>query len=56
MIPATPAYITTDWLGDRMGRPVTSIAVANLGEGVGVMAEVSRISVTWGDDDPSRPR
>ncbi len=53
MIPASPADITPEWLSERMGRTVASLDIANLGEGVGVMAEVSRMSVTWADDNPS---
>lgn len=52
MIPADLSDITAEWLGDAMGRRVASLEIRNLGEGVGVMAEVSRLHVEWADGDP----
>lgn len=48
-IPRSPAEITAGWLSDVLGRNVADVAVANLGEGVGVMGEVSQLTLTYGD-------
>ncbi len=51
MIPSSPAEITADWLSEALGTEVTGVTAANLGEGVGVMAEVTRLSLTYGQPD-----
>ena len=48
MIPASSADITPAWLSEVLGAEIADAEVANLGEGVGVMAEVSRITLTYG--------
>ena len=50
MIPDTPADITAAWLSEALGTTVTEVSAANLGEGVGVMAEVTRLTVTYADE------
>jgi hypothetical protein len=50
-IPATAAAITAEWIDEVLGSPgVLSIATENLGEGVGILAEVSRVRVTYRGD------
>ncbi len=48
--PASPSELTADWLSGVLGAPVAGLSHENLGEGVGVMAEVSRIHVEYDDE------
>ena len=50
MIPDSPADITAAWLSEALGTTVTEVSATNLGEGVGVMAEVTRLTVTYADE------
>jgi hypothetical protein len=47
--PTTPADVTVPWLSQVIDAPVAAIQYENLGEGVGVMAEVSRLHVTYAE-------
>lgn len=47
--PASPAEVSADWLGTVLETDVTDVAAANLGEGLGIMAEVTRLTPTYGD-------
>jgi hypothetical protein len=49
VIPETPGDITAPWLSNALGREVTTVTAKNLGEGVGVMAEVTRLHIAYGD-------
>ncbi len=51
MTPDSPADITAAWLSQALGTVVTDVSAANLGEGVGVMAEVTRLTITYAEDD-----
>ncbi|MEM9036333.1 MAG: phosphotransferase [Actinomycetota bacterium] len=50
--PETPDQVDTDWLSQVLGAPVSSVRAENLGEGVGVMAEVTRLHLE-GEDVPA---
>lgn len=45
--PSTPAEVTPAWLTEVLGAPVGVVECENLGEGVGVMAEVTRLRVSY---------
>lgn len=47
-IPESPSDITAAWLSDALKLEVTSVDAQNLGEGVGVMAEVTRLHIGYG--------
>lgn len=47
--PAGPAEVTAGWLGGVLGTTVESVTAENLGEGVGVMSEVTRLTPTYPD-------
>lgn len=49
-IPTSPADITAPWLREVLGRPITAVRAENLGEGVGIMAEVTRLHLDHDDD------
>ncbi len=54
MIPAQIADISADWLNQRLGDgfgTITEATVANIGEGVGILGEVGRISLTYADGE-----
>lgn len=58
-VPQDKAAVTPEWLGHVLGCGVETITMENLGEGVGVMAEVTRLHVTYRqprpDDATERP-
>lgn len=48
-IPSSPGEVTASWLSEVLGTHVTEVSAANLGEGVGVMGEVTRLRLTYAD-------
>lgn len=52
-IPRSPADITPAWLTEVLGRPVTGVRAENLGEGIGVMGEVTRLHLDADDAGPA---
>lgn len=58
-VPDGKEAVTAQWLGDVLGHRIAAVTMENLGEGVGVMAEVTRLHVTYEraqrDDGPQRP-
>lgn len=44
--PTTPDALTTDWLSDALGQPVTDFSIERFGEGVGVVGQVVRLHLT----------
>ncbi|MBV9041831.1 MAG: phosphotransferase [Acidimicrobiia bacterium] len=54
-IPAAAADITADWLTEVLDRPVTDVKAENLGAGLGLLGEVTRLHLTYGDDDGDGP-
>jgi len=54
LIPAQIADISVDWLNERLGDTVgtiTDASIANIGEGVGILGEVGRITLTYADGE-----
>ncbi|MEM7217644.1 MAG: phosphotransferase [Pseudomonadota bacterium] len=45
--PTTPQALTSDWLSQTLGAPVRDFAVAPLGEGVGILGQVTRVTLDW---------
>ena len=48
-IPTSASDITPNWLTDILDADVVAVASENLGEGVGVMGEVTRLALSYGD-------
>lgn len=46
-IPTGPAEIDAAWMSDVLGLSVADVTAANLGDGVGVMAEVTRLHLEY---------
>jgi hypothetical protein len=60
--PKSSAAVTAGWLDDVLRRngvlssaKITAVAAADLGEGVGIMAEVSRLSITYDKANSGAP-
>lgn len=54
MIPTSAAEITVDWLNERTGDEVgtiTDFSSTPIGEGVGILGEVSRLALTYADGE-----
>lgn len=47
--PTSPAEITTDWLGQVLGQPVADFRIEPIGEGIGIMACLARVHLTYAD-------
>ena len=53
-VPGGKDDVTPEWLGDVLGTPVSAVEMENLGEGVGVMAEVTRLHLSYADGCPDQ--
>ncbi len=53
--PASPTDLTPTWLSSTLGTPVDAVRFENLGEGVGVLGEVTRLHIYY-PDGPSDER
>jgi hypothetical protein len=51
--PTHPDQLSTEWLTNALGRPVSGFTVELLGEGAGLLAWVMRLRLECGDDGPS---
>ncbi len=50
-VPTDRSAVTAEWLGEVLGQPVAEVAPESLGEGVGVMAQVTRLRVSYTEPD-----
>ena len=50
--PNHPQALTTDWLAEALGRPVQAFEVSSLGEGAGIIGQVTRLSLQAPDSGP----
>ena len=44
--PSTPEQLTSDWLSDKLGHPITNFEVEAFGEGAGIIGMVTRVHLT----------
>lgn len=54
-IPRSPSDISAGWLSEVLGTRVVAVEAANLGEGVGVMGEVTRLTLSYADGAEGPP-
>ena len=48
-IPPMPEGLTEDWLSELLNRPVKSVRLEQVGEGAGMMSELSRVHIDFAD-------
>jgi len=47
--PTSPDELSTEWLGAVLGQPVAGFHTETIGEGIGVMARLARVELTYAD-------
>src|SRR3989442_8413914 len=55
-LPVGPGELTTDWLSDAVGAPVRSFSTQIIGEGVGLLGQLARVSLEYEDAPRGAPR
>lgn len=55
-LPTGPAGLTVDWLSSALGAPVKSFSAQVIGEGVGLLGQLARVTIDYDGDPADVPR